>query len=137
MAGWKSTPNYQARILSSAGANIKTSTTQKASPNLNGNYAGDLSATQRNTLDFEITKQGKYIIQFRETGSGMQEFLLIECRLRYFGDDTGIENIEHSPLNIEHSVYDLQGRKTNNGQLHKGINIVIDADGHTRKVLVK
>ncbi len=137
MAGWKSTPNYQARILSSAGANIKTSTTLKASPNLNGNYAGDLSATQRNTLDFEITKQGKYIIQFRETGSGMQEFLLIECRLRYFGDDTGIENIEHSPLNIEHSVYDLQGRKTNNGQLHKGINIVIDADGHTRKVLVK
>ena len=48
-------------------------------------------------------------------------------------DETGIENIEHSTLNIEHSegaVYDLSGRKINgqssmvNGQLSKGIYIV-------------
>ena len=48
-------------------------------------------------------------------------------------DETGIENIEHSTLNIEHSegaVYDLSGRKINgqssmvNGQLSKGIYIM-------------
>ena len=48
-----------------------------------------------------------------------------------FGDETtGIKTIEHSPLNIDHSVYDLLGRKVNgqssmvNGQLQKGVYIV-------------
>ena len=45
----------------------------------------------------------------------------------------GIEDIEHSPLNIEHSgdaIYDLSGRRVNGrvsmagGQLPKGISIV-------------
>ena len=138
MAAWKGTPNYQARILSSSGAAIKTSATLKASPNVNGNYAGDLSPAQRNTLDFEITNKGNYIIQFREVGSGMQEYLIAECRLRYLGNDTAIRDImangQSSRIN---STYDLNGRKSTNGQLHKGINIVIDADGHTHKVLVK
>ena len=47
------------------------------------------------------------------------------------GDETtGIKAIEHSPLNIDHSVYDLLGRKVNgqssmvNGQLQKGVYIV-------------
>ena len=35
------------------------------------------------------------------------------------------------------TVYDLNGRRTTNGQLRKGINIVIDADGRTHKVLVR
>ena len=138
MAAWKGTPNYQARILSSSGVAIKTSATLKASPNVNGNYAGDLSPAQRNTLDFEITNKGNYIIQFREVGSGMQEYLIAECRLRYLGNDTAIRDImangQSSRIN---STYDLNGRKSTNGQLHKGINIVIDADGHTHKVLVK
>ncbi len=138
MAAWKGTPNYQARILSSSGAAVKTSATLKASPNVNGNYAGDLSPAQRNTLDFEITNKGNYIIQFREVGSGMQEYLIAECRLRYLGNDTAIRDImangQSSRIN---STYDLNGRKSTNGQLHKGINIVIDADGHTHKVLVK
>jgi len=48
----------------------------------------------------------------------------------------GIKSIEHSSLNIEHSVYDLSGRKINgqrsmvNGQLPKGVYIV-----NGRKVL--
>ena len=65
---------------------------------------------------------------YLESGSGIKAF--------YFGSDddaTGIENIEHSTLNFEHSdgaVYDLSGRKINgqssmvNGQLPKGIYIV-------------
>ncbi|MBO7069629.1 MAG: leucine-rich repeat domain-containing protein [Bacteroidaceae bacterium] len=38
-------------------------------------------------------------------------------------DATAIETIEHSPLNIEHSVYDLSGRKVN-AQSKNGIYIV-------------
>jgi hypothetical protein len=140
MAAWKGTPSYQARILSSSGANIMSSATLKASPNVNGNYAGDISSAQRNTLDFEVTNQGKYIIQFRETGSGMQEFLLVECRLRYLGNDTGIDFVDlegWSEKQGANTVYDLNGRRTMNGQLGKGINIVVDADGHTHKVFVR
>lgn len=33
------------------------------------------------------------------------------------GEASGVENIDHSPLTIEHSVYDLQGRKIENGRL--------------------
>jgi len=51
----------------------------------------------------------------------------------------GIRNIEHSPLNIDHSVYDLHGRRIANGQwsivngqFPKGIYI----NGH-KKILIK
>ena len=47
-----------------------------------------------------------------------------------FGGTTGIEAIEHSPLNIEHSVYDLQGRRV--AQPTKGLYIV-----NGKKVVIK
>ena len=47
-----------------------------------------------------------------------------------FEDATGIEDIDHSPLTIEHSVYDLQGRKVANPG--KGLYIV-----NGRKVIIK
>ena len=53
-------------------------------------------------------------------------------------DPDGIKNIEHSPLNIEHSaegLYDLSGRKLDKPQ--KGINIIRMSDGTIRKVLMK
>ena len=136
MAAWKGTPSYQARILTSSGTALKTSATLKAAPNINGNYAGDLSTAQRNTLDFEVTKNGKYIIQFREVGSGMQEYLLVECRLRYLGNDTGIDFVKSEERSVERkTVYNISGQRQQN--LQRGINIVIDADGRTRKVLVR
>ena len=136
MAAWKGTPSYQARILTSSGTALKTSATLKAAPNVNGNYAGDLSTAQRNTLDFEVTKNGKYIIQFREVGSGMQEYLLVECRLRYLGNDTGIDFVKNEERSVERkTVYNISGQRQQN--LQRGINIVIDADGRTRKVLVR
>ena len=54
-----------------------------------------------------------------------------------FGETTGIQTIEHSPLNIDHSVYDLQGRqvvngKSVNGKLQRGLYIV-----NGKKVVIK
>ena len=61
-----------------------------------------------------IIKAGK---AYLESTSGVKAF--------YFDvdDATGIENIEHSTLKIENSIYDLSGRKIN-VQLPKGIYIV-------------
>lgn len=50
----------------------------------------------------------------------------------YITEGTGIVSIEHSPLNIEHAIYDLSGRHVNNSQLKKGIYI---HDG--KKVILK
>lgn len=51
-----------------------------------------------------------------------------------FDDDaTGIESIEHGTLTIDHSIYDLQGRRMANGQsLKKGVYLM-----NGRKVVVK
>ena len=49
------------------------------------------------------------------TAAGAREFFL-------FDEATGIESIDHSPLTIDHSVYDLQGRRV--AQPTKGLYIV-------------
>ena len=134
MAAWKGSPTYQARILNASGTAIKSSTTLTAKPNINGNGAGDISSAERNTLDFEVTTAGNYIIQFKESGSGMQEFLLAECRLRDLSQVTGITNI-----NVARSwpmgIYSPTG--TLRMSLQHGLNIVVDADGNAKKVFKK
>ncbi len=54
------------------------------------------------------------------SGALAREFFL-------FGEATGIESIDHSPLTIDHSVYDLQGRRV--AQPTKGVYIVRSAEG--------
>ena len=129
MAAWKGEPVYQAKILSSAGSTIKSSPNYTAKPNINGNFAGNISAAERITLPFEIKTKGKYIIQFKEVGSGMQEFLLAECRIRNL-TQTGIVNVNR---NIQpEGLYDLHGRRV--GSDARGVLILRLADGTTRKI---
>ena len=52
---------------------------------------------------------------YLQTNSAAREFFL-------FDEATGIESIDHSPLTIDHSVYDLQGRRV--AQPTKGMYIV-------------
>ena len=135
VAAWKGTPTYQAKIIQkSTGSTIKTSATHTAKPNIDGNYAGDISSAQRNTMDFEVTTKGDYVIQFKEVGSGMQEFLLAECRLRDLSSATGITTVNaasrwprgiYSPTGIHHQ------------SLQPGLNIVVDADGNIKKIFVR
>ena len=133
MAAWKGTPTYQAKILSSSGSTtIKSTATLTAKPNINGNAAGNISSAERITLPFDITTKGKYIIQFKEQGSGMQEFLLAECRLRCLML-TGIHEIGND-FAVE-GLFDLNGRRVSNDA--KGMLILRSADGKTRKVIRK
>jgi len=129
MAAWKGEPTYQAKILSSTGSTIKSSATYTAKPNINGNFAGDISAAERITLPFEIKTKGKYIIQFKEVGSGMQEFLLAECRIRNL-TQTGIVTVNRNPQT--EGLYDLHGRRV--GHEARGVLILRQADGTTRKI---
>ena len=129
MAAWKGEPTYQAKILSSAGSTIKSSTTFTAKPNIKGDFAGNISTAERITLPFEIKTKGKYIIQFKEVGSGMQEFLLAECRIRNL-TETGIVNVNRN--NQSEGLYDLHGRRV--GSDARGVLILRLADGTTRKI---
>ena len=131
MAAWKGTPTYQAKILTSTSSVVKASENLTAAPNINGNNAGDVSSAVRHTLPFDITKAGKYIIQFKEVGSGMQEFLLTECRLRDFRT-TGITTV-NAANRLSEGIYSPSGVRRQ--QLQRGLNIVIAPDGTTRVVM--
>lgn len=132
MAAWKGTPTYQAKILTSTSSVVKSSQTLQAAPNINGNNAGDVSTAVRHSLPFDITKSGKYIIQFKEIGSGMQEFLLTECRLRDFSIATGITTV-NAANRLPEGIYSPSGVRRQ--QLQRGMNIVVGADGRVKKVM--
>ena len=133
-AAWKGSPTYQAKILKSTGGSVASSSTITATPNLNGNAAGDISSAERNTLSFEITTRGDYIIQFKEMGSGMQEFLLAECRLRDLNILTGIST-HYDKSRMPEGIYSPSGSRRQ--VLQPGLNIVVRPDGTVRKVMVK
>jgi hypothetical protein len=136
MAAWKGTPTYQAKILSSSNTLIQASTTQTARPNINGDYAGNISSAQRLTMNFDITTAGNYIIQFAEVGSGMQEFMLAECRLRKLYDTAIIAVGDQSNDNQQTvEIYNAAGVRI--PALQKGVNIIRTKDGRSKKVLVK
>ena len=133
-AAWKGAPTYQANILNSSGTSIKSSVVHTAKPNIEGNAAGDISSAVRNTLDFEVTTKGNYIIQFKESGNGMQEFLLAECRIRDLSQVTGITTV-HTTSRWPQGIYSPAG--VHRKSLQHGLNIVIDADGNTKKVMIR
>ena len=136
MAAWKGAPTYQAKILTSSGSSVATTASLKAAPNINGNNAGDVSSAVRQSLPFEVTKSGKYIIQFKNavTSGDMKEFLLTECRLRFLSSATGITNVP-AVRPLSEGIYSPSGLRLD--QLQRGLNIVVGPDGKTRKVMVK
>jgi hypothetical protein len=132
-AAWKGTPTYQARILKSTGSVVATSPNCTAAPNLDGNAAGDISSATRNSLTFDVTTKGDYVIQFKEVGSGMQEFLLAECRLRDLSILTGITTRPVS--RVPEGIYSPSGVRRES--LQRGLNIVVKPNGQTQKVLIR
>ena len=132
-AAWKGSPTYQARILKSTGGVVASSSNYTATPNLNGNAAGNISSATRNTLSFDITTSGDYVIQFKEVGSGMQEFLLAECRLRDLSILTGITTRPVSRM--PEGIYSPSGVRRES--LQRGLNIVVKPNGQTMKVLIR
>ena len=136
MAAWKGAPSYQAKILDASNKVICESETLVALPNLDGNGAGDISSAVRNTMDFDVTKAGNYVIQFYDvtTSGGMHEFLLAECRLR----DLSIVTDICSPSGIKrqpNGIYSPTGMR--HLTLQHGLNIIVDSEGKAKKVIVR
>jgi hypothetical protein len=132
-AAWKGTPTYQARILKSTGGVVATSPNCTAAPNLDGNAAGDISSATRNSLTFDVTTKGDYVIQFKEVGSGMLEYLLAECRVRDLSILTGITTRPVS--RVPEGIYSPSGVRRES--LQRGLNIVVKPNGQTQKVLIR
>ena len=87
-------------------------------------------------MNFDITTAGNYIIQFAEVGSGMQEFMLAECRLRKLYDTAIIAVGDQSNDNQQTvEIYNAAGVRI--PALQKGVNIIRTKDGRSKKVLVK
>ena len=136
VAAWKGSPAYQVNILNSSGSAIASSSQYTAAPNINGNNVGDISTAVRRTMKFDITTAGKYIIQFRNktNAGGFQEFLLAECRIRDLSQVTGITTV-HATNRWPQGIYSPAG--VHRKSLQHGLNIVIDADGNTKKVMIR
>ena len=67
-------------------------------------------------------------------GSGMQEFLLAECRLRDLNILTGIST-HYDKSRMPEGIYSPSGSRRQ--VLQPGLNIVVRPDGTVRKVMVK
>ena len=136
-AAWKGAPQYKVQILNASGRVIAQSATYTATPDANGNTTANLTNAKTYELPFSITTEGNYTVRFvnMTTGGTFQEFLLLECRINtvYKEEPNAIGGIaaQHKPAGI----YSPMGVKLNS--LQKGLNIIRDADGKTRKVLVK
>ena len=137
MAAWKGSPSYKANILKSGGGTVKSSPSLTATPNANGNGSADLSGAKLNSLEFEITQKGNYILQFQRTSGGYDEYLLLECRLKADATTGIATNTIHYSLFTSKApgIYSPSGVRRS--ALQRGLNIIIDANGQVKKVLVK
>jgi hypothetical protein len=133
MAAWKGTPKYKARILNSNNSTIAAMSSLTAAPNADGNNSANLTSANLNELPFEVKEKGNYVISFVDEGTGFDEFLLLECRVvaTTSSDIAATANAHSLPVGI----YDLSGLRRSS--LQRGMNIVVTADGKTRKIIVK
>lgn len=128
-------------VLKSTGNPVMTLTTS-ASSNTDSNSLEGVSDAEGTTSDGTM-----YVLNYKEgTGVGFYKLKsgktlgVGKAYLTYsgsdapsflgFGETTGIQTIEHSPLNIDHPIYDLQGRRV--AQPTKGLYIV-----NGKKVVIK
>ena len=94
----------------------------------------DGAKTSISSTELTITIQdGKLMV-------GSQEFTLTDLSKMYFSvsDETedGIRTIDHSPLTIDHDIYDLQGREVSREQMKSGVYVMRTKEG-TIKVVKK
>ena len=134
MAAWKGTPKYKVEILNlSTGATVASSAVFTASPNADGNSSANLSSATQRVLSFTIATEGKYVISFTDqTGGGYNEFLLLECRVNSIPSAIDVVTTVRQ---VPAGIYSLSGVRRQS--LQKGMNVVVDANGKCRRVIVK
>ena len=134
MAAWKGSPQYKARIISPDNKLLASSDVYTAAPNANGNTSANLTTTVKRELNFTVTQRGNHIISFYRTSSGYDEYLLLECRVNNV-TPTAIYDLQAPAIQRPAGIYDPSGRRLNAPR--HGLNIIVDADGTARKVMVQ
>lgn len=136
VAAWKGYPSYQARIRNAQDEVVASTPTRlSATPNVNGNTTASLEKTKLYTLDFEVTEAGNYVIEFSNyvDGAGFQEFLLVDCQLRYQAVTDGVVALPQQVSDRPAGIYNLMGMPLSQPQ--RGVNIIRTQDGRTVKVM--
>lgn len=134
MAAWKGSPSYRARILKSDGTQLKTSSSLSATPNANGNNAASMESSPVRQLEFQIDEEGQYIVEFKNAGSGFDEFLLVACQINLTDDRTGVVVPVQDEVTVQKSIFSTSG--TELGTMLPGVNLIRMPDGTVRKVLL-
>ena len=100
--------------------------------------AANISSAQNRTLECTVETADNYVIRFSDesSGTGLHEFLLLECKLTTVIVDgiTSHPTTFNSQLSTFNS-YSLSGVRSTT--ITRGINIVRTTNGQTRKILVK
>ena len=133
MAAWKGTPKYKVQVLNAnTGSAIASSSVYTATPNADGSTSANVSSAKEYSLDFTVSEKAKYVISFTDqtSGSGMHEFLLLECRINNT-TPTGIQLVD-AEGHESYTIYDASGRQRQ--ELGRGLNILRTPDGRTKKI---
>ena len=134
MAAWKGNPTYKAEIVNAqTNAVIASSSGLTAAPNANGNTAANITSAVSRTLPFTLANQTKCVVRFTTTSGGYDEFLLLQCRINN-AMTTGVTPA-NTARQLPVGIYSPAGHRLRS--LQRGMNIVVDADGTTRKVMIK
>ena len=96
--------------------------------NIGGNTGNKFTGIRQQTFEFEIAEKGEYVLAFYADAARNADFVLgivgIQAKEFY---ETGIKEIEYGKLTIENedgAIYDLNGRRVENGELKRGIYII-------------
>ena len=138
ISAWKSNPTYTAQILDSDGNVIAQSASMAATPNANGSSTADLSDSPVQTIEFTVTKQGNYIINFKSNGSisGYNEFLLCSCAINKIPDTADITSTAVRDIKDKgYDIYNIQGIRLQS--LQKGLNIISHKGMEIKKIWIR
>lgn len=136
MAAWKGTPDFKVSIINAETDEcLVESEILSASPNADGSLMADLSEASTVEIPFTVTESGNFILSFTDetaVDGSHHEFLLLSCSIIPKDTSSVVGNVSVAPL-LPEGIYSPTGIRLQT--LQKGINIVVDSDGKTHKLL--
>jgi hypothetical protein len=133
MAAWSGSPKYNVNVIDPSGKVVASMTNLTAAPDAVKSSAANLSSAKLYELEFETTQKGNYVVQFQSTGGGYTEYLLVDCRVNIV-IPTDIHEVSPT-ASLPAGIYSVAGVRRES--LQKGLNIVVSANGESRKVYVR
>ena len=103
---------------------VVASQTYTPTVNIGGKTSNKFSGVQQQTFEFDITETGDYVIAFYADATKNADFVLGQASIHAITFDTGIQDVYADKVSTSSHVYDLGGRRVNNGKQKRGIYII-------------